>query len=131
MDARRALALNRALDALAPAPVLLSAAWGAARRAWVHATGKEAFLHQAGFSLPKAAARAGLATAVATAGLTALYGARGFRYEARRALFAEGDAAQIALSATIMSADLAVLFVALRAAPFCVAPFLVANVLAY
>ncbi|KAH8071169.1 hypothetical protein JL721_4602 [Aureococcus anophagefferens] len=76
---------------------------------------------------PAASARR---AAAASAALTALYGARGFRYEARRSFFAEGDAAQIALSATVVSADLAVLFVALRVAPFCVFPFLVANVLA-
>ena len=130
LDARHALALSRALDAFAPAPLAFAAGWGALRRAWVHSTSQEAFLKAAGFSLPRAAASAAAATAAASAALTALYGARGFRYEARRSFFAEGDAAQIALSATVVSADLAVLFVALRVAPFCVFPFLVANVLA-
>ena len=119
-----------ARDAFAPAPLAFAAGWGALRRAWVHSTSQEAFLKAAGFSLPRAAASAAAATAAASAALTALYGARGFRYEARRSFFAEGDAAQIALSATVVSADLAVLFVALRVAPFCVFPFLVANVLA-
>ncbi|KAK7238346.1 hypothetical protein SO694_00023111 [Aureococcus anophagefferens] len=112
------------------APLAFAAGWGAVRRAWVHSTSQEAFLKAVGFSLPRAAASAAAATAAASAALTALYGARGFRYEARRSFFAEGDAAQIALSATVVSADLAVLFVALRVAPFCVFPFLVANVLA-
>ena len=57
--------------------------------------------------------------------LTALFGQGGYRYEVRRRLFADGDAAQVSLAAALASVDLAVLLATLRAAPFAVAPFLV------
>lgn len=123
LDPRTALALNRALDALAPLPLALAMAWGAARRVYKwHATGETFTKPRA--KLPTAALGAALATAAASALLTALYGPRGARYEFRRQLhWSEDDVSQIALATAVTAADLAVFYTTLYHAPFVVTPF--------
>ena len=75
--------IDRCLDALAPEPLLLASGWGVAR--WYrHATSPYAFFR--GAPAVAAAVAAGprpkrLSTALGAALLTALYGARGCRYE--------------------------------------------------
>ena len=76
-------------------------------------------------SLARTCLNAAGRTAGGAALLTALFGHGGYRYEVRRRLFADGDAAQISLAAALASLDLTVLLVTLRAAPFAVAPFVV------
>ena len=79
--------------------------------------------------LPQALVRSALSTALGAALLTALYGARGCRYELRRGYLAESDAHQVAFSAALVSFDLSVVLATLRRAPFAAFPFVVWNVL--
>ena len=79
--------------------------------------------------LPHALVRSALSTALGAALLTALYGARGCRYELRRGYLAESDAHQVAFSAALVSFDLSVVLATLRRAPFAAFPFVVWNVL--
>ena len=133
LDARQADLLHRCLDALAPEPLLLASGWGVARRWYRHATSPYAFFpaaHQRSLRpLPQALVRSALSTALGAALLTALYGARGCRYELRRGYLAESDAHQVAFSAALVSFDLSVVLATLRRAPFAAFPFVVWNVL--
>ena len=133
LDARQADLLHRCLDALEPEPLLLASGWGVARRWYRHATSPYAFFpaaHQRSLRpLPQALVRSALSTALGAALLTALYGARGCRYELRRGYLAESDAHQVAFSAALVSLDLAVVLATLRRAPFAAFPFVVWNVL--
>ena len=85
LDARQADLLHRCLDALAPEPLLLAPRAGASSRWYRHATSPYAFFpaaHQRSLRpLPQALVRSALSTALGAALLTALYGARGCRYE--------------------------------------------------
>ena len=120
LDARQADLLHRCLDALAPEPLLLASGWGVARRWYRHATSPYAFFpaaHQRSLRpLPQALVRSALSTALGAALLTALYGARGCRYELRRGYLAESDAHQVAFSAALVSFDLSVVLATLRRA---------------
>ena len=133
LDARQADLLHRCLDALAPEPLLLASGWGVARRWYRHATSPYAFFpaaHQRSLRpLPQALVRSAVSTALGAALLTALYGARGCRYELRRGYLAESDAHQVAFSAALVSFDLSVVLATLRRAPFAAFPFVVWNVL--
>ena len=134
LDARQADLLHRCLDALAPEPLLPSVGLGRRARRWYrHATSPYAFFpaaHQRSLRpLPQALVRSALSTALGAALLTALYGARGCRYELRRGYLAESDAHQVAFSAALVSFDLSVVLATLRRAPFAAFPFVVWNVL--
>ena len=111
LDARQADLLHRCLDALAPEPLFLASGWGGARRWYRHATSPYAFFpaaHQRSLRpLPQALVRALYQRRSARRCSTALYGARGCRYELRRGYLAESDAHQVAFSAALVSQRLA------------------------
>lgn len=129
MDPRTALALNRTVEAFAPAQFLLCGAWGALRRIYrFHASGETFVMSTA--RLPRLALQSAFSTAVITALLSAVYGSRGIRYEFRRAVdWPAGDAYQILLAHLIATADVLAVTLALRAAPYAIVPFLVTNTL--
>jgi len=135
-DPRRAVAVSRVVDAFRIGPLALAAGWGAIRRAiqWHYA---EEGLRQTIYpfkppGLVRRTLSSALVTAFVTALLSAVYGPRGTRWEYRRGFYAgDSDTSQIALASAFTAADLTFIFVALRAAPFCLTPFLLLNILTF